>query len=296
MEIVQFDDRPRSESAYERSESGRSLSPIVSELSPLVGSDWPALVGGAALSVIVLLMFIAVSVWLFEGAKGAALAYLITLLLAVVVGLLGKLRVSHIHARSRAMLDEVTGLPTREHFLRELDLACRHAEFGAMAGVLCVQIDTMDAALVEGNSVETDEIVGIAAGCLVSNVRSGDCVARLDGARFAILQRLILSSDSCDGLKVRLAGCLSSALDHAKIGRSMSIRIGTALASRDAIVPGMVLEEAENALLEGLVVTKNGTLQSRGDPKEGAELCRAVAANEFLEQYQFVFDFEPQRV
>lgn len=227
---------------------------------------------------------------LFFGFGGVVVACLLTFLTALMSGVIRKMFATIAGDHGQFTIDTVTGLPGKDHFMRELDLACRRAECGAMACVVCVHIDILDMPRSDGKSVESDAIARIVADCLVANVRRSDCVVRLDDGRFAVLQRLIRSADACASLNDRLANRLLHALHHAKTGHHIAIRIGTALASQDVVVPSIVLAAAEQALMRQLIYPGKGECRRDDATQKHPNLRQASTSNELMEPVQLAFD------
>ena len=234
------------------------------------------------------ILFVALTSLLF-GMGGAVVACLFMFLTGLMIGAIRAMSATS-SDHGRVALDAVTGLPGKGHFMRELDLACRHAECGAMAGVVCVQIDLLDVSRSDGKTVASDVIERIVADCLVANVRRSDCVVRIDIGRFAILQRLIRSPDACAGLNDRLTSRLLDALHHAETGHHIAVRIGTALASQDVVVPSKVLAAAEQALMRQLIDNSGGERRRNDAAQKYPNLRQASTSNKLEESVQLAFD------
>jgi diguanylate cyclase (GGDEF)-like protein len=147
--------------------------------------------------------------------------------------------------RHFAAHDALSALPNRGQFHEAIDLALKHAEFGAKAGVMMIG-PAGYAGIVEryGKGVG-DELLKQFAARLKLNVRNGDMVARIGQEHFGVVQRLIRSSQDCEAMINRLRAILLQPYDVRGQVVRIGIDVGIALLPGNAIGPSAVMKAAE---------------------------------------------------
>lgn len=142
--------------------------------------------------------------------------------------------------------DPLTGLPTREPFLRALDKACGRADRDAPVAVLFIDLDSLKPINDGHGHLKGDRVLANIGRVLAAAVRSDDVAARFGGDEFTALCHDISMADA-----VQLAGRIHHAIAGAApelegIKRiTASIGIAAGVPPLDAIE---LLEAADQAM------------------------------------------------
>ena len=200
---------------------------------------------------------------------------------------------------TRALTDGLTGLASRGLFVDRVTNAMARAERReTTTAVIVVELDRFTAVNETLGRGVGDSVLGEIADRLKRAIRCGDSVARLDGARFAVLCEEIDGRQSLDAVAERLA---QSARDPValEIGDvTVTASVGSAIDDSPGGEPRerteRLLREAESA---ARIATRNGgdarvLFDSAMREREAArvsrehELRRALANNEVWVAYQ----------
>lgn len=121
--------------------------------------------------------------------------------------------------------DALTGLPTRDPFLRALDNACGRADTERPVAVLFIDLDSLKPVNDEHGHLKGDRVLANIGRALAAAVRSDDVAARFGGDEFVALCRDITMADA-----VQLAGRIQHSIANAtpEIERRLTASIGIA--------------------------------------------------------------------
>jgi len=159
-------------------------------------------------------------------------------------------------------LDELTGLPTRQQMVENLDLEWKRAQrFGRTLALVLIQLDDPEG--VRSTKLSKNYLLSEIGAILRSNVRAHDIGCRYDAETLAILLPETNGTQACI-----VAGKIRSQLTtHEFFGRRFGAALGLTLSQGIAIgpstsvdTPETLLEAAESALLDARV---GGTDQVR---------------------------------
>ena len=159
-----------------------------------------------------------------------------------------QLRRTNRQIRFLASHDAVTALPDRAQFHDAIARALKHAEFGATAGILCLDIDGFSDISARLGRAVGDDLLKLVAARLKHTTRHGDMVARLNGDTFGIVQPLIKSGRDCDALIRRLRAKLTEPYLVGEHSIHISVSFGVALLPHDANTAAGSLNAAYRAL------------------------------------------------
>ena len=151
-------------------------------------------------------------------------------------------------------VDELTGLPTRQHMVENLDLEWKRAQrFGRSLALLLIQLDDPAEGGVRSTKLSKNYLLSEIGAILRSNVRAHDVGCRYDAETLAVLLPETNGTQACV-----VAGKIRSQLTtHEFFGRRFGAALGLTLSQGIAVgpstsvdTPETLLEAAESALLD----------------------------------------------
>ena len=99
-----------------------------------------------------------------------------------------RLRIELGHARKHSMADELTGLPKREVFVKQLEAEIgRVKRYGFALALVVIDIDNLESVNKRYGRATGDAVLRCYAGEILSKFRTYDLVARYGGDEFAVL-------------------------------------------------------------------------------------------------------------
>jgi diguanylate cyclase (GGDEF)-like protein/PAS domain S-box-containing protein len=144
--------------------------------------------------------------------------------------------------------DVLTGVPNTLLFRERLEHTLHDSRDGAMAAVLCLDLDGFKAVNDTFGHPAGDAVLRQVAERLRNCVRGSDTVARLGGDEFAIVQADIGGAEEAGGLARRIVQALSRPMqldgERVVVGAS----VGVALAPKDGATADELLRAADIAL------------------------------------------------
>jgi diguanylate cyclase (GGDEF)-like protein len=201
--------------------------------------------------------------------------------------------------------DELTGLPSRTMFEELLGLAVGRARLhGTSVAVLCVDVDDFRLVNDSLGRLAGDEVLRVVADRLRGAARETDLVARRSGDTFLLLlSDLERDGDDVEAAVARAESAAQRILDALaapfRAGGTelyVSASIGISLSPQDGEEPGILLRNAEAAMLESkksghaYVVSNRGALDSAAKLRFVTRLRRAVESQRWALHYQPVID------
>jgi diguanylate cyclase (GGDEF)-like protein len=154
------------------------------------------------------------------------------------------------HGRRNAYLaeyDQLTGLPNRRQFQRELSRIA-HASHGRAGAVAVIDLDRFKDVNDSLGHHNGDALLVALAERLAGAVRPGDVVARLGGDEFGIVLPEVSAADAAHSRFVQLRHRISEQLDLSGINLSTEASIGFALIGGDGTASETLLQRAEIAM------------------------------------------------
>jgi len=151
-------------------------------------------------------------------------------------------------------VDELTGLPTRQHLEENLELEWQRAQrFGRTLALLLIQLDDASEPGVQSNKLSKNYLISEVGAIVRSTVRAHDIGCRYDAQTLAVLLPETNGTQACV-----VAGKIRSQLTtHEFFGRRFGAAIGLTLSQGIAVAPGTdvdspeaLLHAAEAALLD----------------------------------------------
>ncbi len=149
-------------------------------------------------------------------------------------------------------VDELTGLPTRQHMVENLDLEWKRAQrFGRVLALILIQLDDPEG--VRSTKLSKNYLLSEIGAILRSNVRAHDVGCRYDSETLSVLLPETNGPQACV-----VAGKIRSQLTtHEFFGRRFGAALGLTLSQGIAVgpsssvdTPETLLEAAESALLD----------------------------------------------
>ena len=176
--------------------------------------------------------------------------------------------------------DAVTGLPNRFAMREHLTQALALANAGASCAVFCIDLDWFKAANDTFGHSTGDRLLRNVGGRILEATRATDCVARIGGDEFAVIQEGLEDPGAAARLAQRLIDVISVPyqIDDREI--TIGASIGVAFAPRDGCEPDQILKNADLALYAA---------KSRGrghfciyEPAMGEDLCSQIELEQEL--------------
>lgn len=147
------------------------------------------------------------------------------------------------------MRDDLTGLVNRNLLIDRANQALLQAErYGRNLAILAIGLDSFkDLNNLHGEAV-ADDLLRLAAQCLVGCVRAGDTVARLGGGVFVVLLPEIQDADDVQFVAAKVAKSLEDPFAIDALSLRMSAGIGVARYPVDGLDMPALLHHAEQDL------------------------------------------------
>jgi diguanylate cyclase (GGDEF)-like protein len=142
-------------------------------------------------------------------------------------------------------VDELTGLPTRQHLDENLDLEWKRAQrFGRTLALLLIQLDDAAEPGVQSSKLSKNYLISEVGAIVRSTVRAHDIGCRYDAQTLAVLLPETNGAQACS-----VAGKIRSQLaTHEFFGRRFGAAIGLTLSQGIATAPGADVESPEALL------------------------------------------------
>ncbi|WP_157371775.1 bifunctional diguanylate cyclase/phosphodiesterase [Angustibacter sp. Root456] len=207
------------------------------------------------------------------------------------------------HGRHNAYLaeyDQLTGLPNRRLFQRELAALTADKLAGAVAVIDLDRFKEVNDSLGHRNG---DALLRALADRLAAAVRAGDLVARLGGDEFGIVLPDVTSAEAARARFLQLRERLGDDLDLSGITLSSEASIGFVLVGDDGRAPDTLLQRAEIAMYVAKAstdgVVRYDSALNHFDADRLAmvgELQRAMDLDELVLHYQPKLSLDDGRV
>jgi diguanylate cyclase (GGDEF)-like protein len=150
-----------------------------------------------------------------------------------------------------ARLDWLTCIPNEQYLRDEVQHATTRALRGRRTlALLLLELDRFDAVSESLGRAAVDELLRAVAQRLKETVRDGDLLARLQGARFAVLVEDVEGPREIEGIARKVGTSLQKPFDVAGRQVSISASVGIAVFPHDCTDAEALLTNAENALGE----------------------------------------------
>lgn len=184
-----------------------------------------------------------------------------------------------------ALYDQVTGLPNRRLFERELSQAVRHvAREGKGAALLFIDVDDFKKVNDALGHAAGDQVLMMIGQRMTSVLRSGDVVARIGGDEFGIILYRIEDPESAARLARLLIDAIGQPLLTEPTTSHVGLSIGMLLLPADSDDPTTLLRRADMAMYVAKTHGKNGfhffseeiDIRVRGELKLEAGLRQAL--------------------
>lgn len=191
-------------------------------------------------------------------------------------------------------VDQITGLPNRDHVLRRLDSEIADRKAFALGIVALQNLDEILAGFGEAGAVVA---LRIAASRLQAIAGPDALVARVDGRRFAVTFSLKDDTVSLETQAERILAGLSTEIREGDMQVTPLFVMGIALAPEDAREGGALLNAAQAAVPTDATTpvafyTSASQSSARRQMDMQHALRRAVERQDFLLHYQPVIRFE----
>lgn len=208
------------------------------------------------------------------------------------------LRASLSRSRDNSIVDEMTGLFSREYFIRVMASEVSRANYysgSVFVGLLDIDnfrqinkyfgVDIGDEFLVLLSQVITDEVEKFSEGSISSNI-----VARYSGEEFAILivenPQAHNNQPSQEDVEMLLERIVARISDTEKMGITVTVSVGLAGMPKDAIDADELLERADEALVYSIYKGGNRMTSFAGGANfEGIELDYSTTPLENIAKY-----------
>jgi diguanylate cyclase (GGDEF)-like protein len=213
----------------------------------------------------------------------------------------------HVQSQERVTFlahhDALTGLPNRKMFQEYLDGIPCDADAARSCAVLCLDLDHFKEVNDTLGHAAGDELLRAVAGRLRACLRAGDLAARLGGDEFAIVLALLDDADSeATAIAARLVATIGTPYDV--LGNTVVIGVSVGVALSGAGISGAdLLKRADVALYKAKEERGTHAFYAPGMDDDllarralEADLRLALHRNEFVLNYQPLFDVTEQRV
>jgi diguanylate cyclase (GGDEF)-like protein len=152
-------------------------------------------------------------------------------------------------ARRLALLDDLTSLPNRRQFDRELKSAATAPPGPDRAhAVMLLDLNGFKAVNdLHGHATGDEVLIGVATR-LQQAVRQGDLVARFGGDEFAVLARHVSGAGDATNIALRIIAELGAPITAGALRHQVGVGIGIALVPQDGTAPEELLRKADVAL------------------------------------------------
>jgi len=144
--------------------------------------------------------------------------------------------------------DDLTGLPNRVLFRKDMQAALSRVDRGERVAVLCLDLDQFKAVNDTLGHQAGDALLSMVAQRLRGCVRETDTVARLGGDEFAIVQIAAEQPEQSALLARRIVETLSAPFDIDGQQAVIGVSLGIAIAPDDSVNPDQLLACADMAL------------------------------------------------
>ena len=200
--------------------------------------------------------------------------------------------------------DALTGLPNREQFRKQLELALKRVGRGEKFAVLYLDLDNFKAVNDTLGHLIGDELLKVVAGRLQSCIRGTDTLARLGGDEFAIIQAGVEQPSDAARLAIRISEAIKGSYDITGHQLIMGASIGIAMALRDGGEPEQLLMNADLAMY-GAKIDRRDTYRFFEPEMEQRikarielefELRQAIVRGEFELYYQPLVNLRDGRI
>ena len=177
----------------------------------------------------------------------------VALAMGLVLWLLEEERQATMDASARieriAYHDSLTGLPNRQLFLNQLEMALHHAHRnGTMAAVLFLDLDRFKIVNDSLGHAAGDTLLQTIAERIKSTVRAEDSVTRLGGDEFAVLASEVIGPDDAVLLAERIIAAVKRPIVVDGQELFVTTSLGISLYPADATDPEGLLKTADSAM------------------------------------------------
>lgn len=200
--------------------------------------------------------------------------------------------------------DTLTGLPNRNHFMRQLAELLKTTPSGRRMAVLFLDLDRFKLINDSLGHGFGDRLLGAIAKRLRTCVRPGDLIARYGGDEFTILLQGIQGLDDATAVADRIHEELARAFNVDGHEVFSTASIGIVLSAPHYQHPDEVLRDADTAMYRAKAAGKAGYVvfddamhqHVKANLKLETELRHALQRNEFRIHYQPVLDLASGRL
>jgi diguanylate cyclase (GGDEF)-like protein len=223
----------------------------------------------------------------------------VALAMGLVIWLLEEERQATMNAAARieqiAYHDSLTGLPNRQLFLSQLEMALHHAQrAGTMCAVLFLDLDRFKVVNDSLGHAAGDMVLKTVAERIRATIRAEDSVTRLGGDEFAVLGTEIRVPDDAVHLAERITAALKFPIIVDGQELFVTTSLGISLYPGDAIEPENLLKTADAAMYrakaQGRDLVERYVHEAGPAPRDQLDLesnlQRALALQQLVLHYQ----------